>query len=85
MSYDLVALWEAHYRYEFETRDVDATMATMVAAPCLWCVQGAFALWSSTACERPYGEPCNPTLAYKDGSEVHFNDLSTGLRSTDLW
>lgn len=32
-SPDLVALWEAHCRYEFETRDVDATMATMVAAP----------------------------------------------------
>src|SRR5438552_6815269 len=32
-SLDLVALWEAHCRYEFETRDVDATMATMVAAP----------------------------------------------------
>lgn len=32
-SYDLVALWEAHCRYEFETRDVDATMATMVAEP----------------------------------------------------
>src|ERR1700709_982787 len=30
---DLVALWEAHCRYEFETRDVDATMATMVATP----------------------------------------------------
>ena len=30
---DLVALWEAHCRYEFETRDVDATMATMVAKP----------------------------------------------------
>jgi len=30
---DLAALWEAHCRYEFETRDVDATMATMVAAP----------------------------------------------------
>lgn len=30
---DLVALWEAHCRYEFETRDVEATMATMVAAP----------------------------------------------------
>ena len=30
---DLVALWEAHCRYEFETRDVDATMATMVDAP----------------------------------------------------
>ena len=33
MPHDLVALWEAHCRYEFETRDVDATMATMVAAP----------------------------------------------------
>jgi carboxymethylenebutenolidase len=32
-DYDLVALWEAHCRYEFETRDVDATMATMVAEP----------------------------------------------------
>ena len=30
---DLVALWEAHTRYEFETRDVNATMATMVAEP----------------------------------------------------
>ena len=30
---DLVALWEAHCRYEFETRDVDATMATMVEQP----------------------------------------------------
>jgi carboxymethylenebutenolidase len=30
---DLVGLWEAHCRYEFETRDVDATMATMVAEP----------------------------------------------------
>lgn len=30
---NLVALWEAHCRYEFETRDVDATMATMVASP----------------------------------------------------
>lgn len=30
---ELVALWEAHCRYEFETRDVDATMATMVDAP----------------------------------------------------
>ena len=33
MAHDLVALWETHCRYEFETRDVDATMATMVAAP----------------------------------------------------
>src|SRR5258708_8528368 len=32
-AYDLAALWEAHCRYEFETRDVDATMATMVADP----------------------------------------------------
>lgn len=32
-QHDLVALWEAHCRHEFETRDVDATMATMVATP----------------------------------------------------
>jgi carboxymethylenebutenolidase len=32
-DHDLVALWEAHCRYEFETRDVDATMATKVAKP----------------------------------------------------
>src|SRR5277367_248636 len=32
-DHDLVALWEAHIRCEFETRDVDATMATMVAEP----------------------------------------------------
>ena len=31
--YDLEALWEAHTRYEFETRDAAATMATMVAEP----------------------------------------------------
>ena len=30
---DLVAVWEAHCRYEFETRDADATMATMVDQP----------------------------------------------------
>jgi carboxymethylenebutenolidase len=30
---DLVALWEAHCRDEFETRDVNATMATMVSQP----------------------------------------------------
>ena len=30
---DLVALWEAHTRTEFETRDVDGTMATMVEQP----------------------------------------------------
>jgi carboxymethylenebutenolidase len=33
MPHDLAALWEAHCRHEFETRDVDATMTTMVAAP----------------------------------------------------
>ena len=33
MPHDLVALWEAHCRHEFEIRDVDATMATMVARP----------------------------------------------------
>jgi carboxymethylenebutenolidase len=32
-DHDLAALWEEHCRYEFETRDVDATMATMVEAP----------------------------------------------------
>jgi carboxymethylenebutenolidase len=32
-NYDLEALWEAHIRYEFEIRDVDATMATMVGDP----------------------------------------------------
>lgn len=32
-TYDLAKLWEEHCRYEFETRDVDATMATMVAEP----------------------------------------------------
>ena len=31
--HDLAALWDAHCRFEFETRDVDATMATMVAEP----------------------------------------------------
>ena len=30
---DLVKLWEAHCGYEFDTRDVDATMATMVPQP----------------------------------------------------
>jgi carboxymethylenebutenolidase len=30
---DLAALWDAHCRYEFETRDLDSTMATMVAEP----------------------------------------------------
>ena len=32
-EYDLVARWEEHCRHEFETRDVDATMATMVDEP----------------------------------------------------
>ena len=32
-DYDLAALWEAHCRYEFEDRDVDATMASMVEQP----------------------------------------------------
>ena len=32
-EYDLAALWEAHCRCEFETRDVDATMSTMVGEP----------------------------------------------------
>lgn len=31
--YDLSALWDAHTAYEFATRDVDATMATMVESP----------------------------------------------------
>jgi carboxymethylenebutenolidase len=31
--YDLSALWDAHTYYEFAQRDVDATMATMVAKP----------------------------------------------------
>jgi carboxymethylenebutenolidase len=30
---DLIALWEEHCRAEFETRDVEATMATMVSQP----------------------------------------------------
>jgi carboxymethylenebutenolidase len=33
MSRNLESLWEAHCRYEFETRDVDATMNTMVEEP----------------------------------------------------
>jgi carboxymethylenebutenolidase len=32
-EHNLEALWEEHCRHEFETRDVDATMATMVATP----------------------------------------------------
>jgi carboxymethylenebutenolidase len=31
--YDLSALWEKHTEYEFATRDVTATMETMVASP----------------------------------------------------
>ncbi len=30
---DLVSLWDAHCRYEFETRDLAATMATMIDEP----------------------------------------------------
>lgn len=30
---DLETLWDEHCRHEFDTRDVDATMATMVAQP----------------------------------------------------
>lgn len=32
-DHDLAALWEAHCRYEFENRDVEATMASMVDEP----------------------------------------------------
>lgn len=32
-KHDLGSLWDLHCRYEFETQDVDATMATMVAEP----------------------------------------------------
>ncbi|HEV2099806.1 MAG TPA: dienelactone hydrolase family protein [Stellaceae bacterium] len=32
-DFDLEALWEAHTTYEFATRDVEATMRTMVADP----------------------------------------------------
>src|SRR4051794_37137483 len=32
-DHDLAALWEEHCRHEFETRDVDATMATMTPEP----------------------------------------------------
>jgi carboxymethylenebutenolidase len=32
-DHDLAALWEEHCRFEFETRDVDATMASMVDDP----------------------------------------------------
>ncbi|MCM2494792.1 dienelactone hydrolase family protein [Burkholderia glumae] len=31
--YDLSALWETHLAHEFDTRNVEATMATMVAEP----------------------------------------------------
>ena len=31
--FNLSALWEAHIKHEFDTRDVPATMATMVAQP----------------------------------------------------
>lgn len=32
-DHDLAELWDAHCRYEFEARDVDATMDTMVEEP----------------------------------------------------
>lgn len=32
-KHELAALWDLHCRHEFETPDVDATMATMVAEP----------------------------------------------------
>lgn len=32
-EYDLASLWQAHGRCEFETRDVDAAMTTMVREP----------------------------------------------------
>lgn len=32
-QYDLAALWDEHIRYEFDTRDVRATMQTMVEEP----------------------------------------------------
>ncbi|ROL69776.1 carboxymethylenebutenolidase [Pseudomonas chlororaphis] len=32
-DYNLSALWDEHVRHEFDTRDVPATMATMVAEP----------------------------------------------------
>ncbi len=32
-DYDLAALWEEHIRHEFDTRNVPATMATMVPEP----------------------------------------------------
>ena len=32
-AYDLSSLWDAHCAYEFGTRDVEATMSTMVAEP----------------------------------------------------
>jgi len=32
-AHDLAALWEEHCRHEFETRDLDATMASMVDEP----------------------------------------------------
>lgn len=32
-THDLGSIWDSHCRYEFETQDVDATMATMTAEP----------------------------------------------------
>jgi carboxymethylenebutenolidase len=33
LEHDLAALWDAHCRHEFETRDGGATIATMAASP----------------------------------------------------
>lgn len=32
-THDLGSIWDSHCRFEFETQDVDATMATMTAEP----------------------------------------------------
>lgn len=33
---DMKALWASHCRYEFELRDVDGALSTMVDDPYLW-------------------------------------------------
>lgn len=33
---DLGAVFDRHLRYEFDDKDVEATMTTMVAQPCVW-------------------------------------------------
>ena len=38
-AHDLAELWDAHCRFEFETRDVDATMATRPTSN--WCLSAA--------------------------------------------